>query len=231
MRKLEWDSFVYMCTHLFIGCDGASLLRGLFSSGGRRELLFVVLCGLRTAVASLQGTGLWDTRFGNTVLEHRLNSVALGSVALWHVGSSWIGDPAHASCIDRWLPSNPEPPGKPLRLNSKTWHTAGPCSPGLPSSVSSVLAVSSASPHKALLWGQAQPPPTAKSSVTEADVLGCQSCRKGVWDSPDSWADDSYPLSAPCFPGLHLPPPPWFCLSTAGGPGEDPLYPGHASSC
>ena len=43
---------INLCTHLFISCDGSSLLHGLFSSDGWRELLFVVLCRLLTAVAS-----------------------------------------------------------------------------------------------------------------------------------------------------------------------------------
>ena len=39
---------------LFIfGCAGSSLLRGLFSSFGEWELLFVVVCGLLIVVTSL----------------------------------------------------------------------------------------------------------------------------------------------------------------------------------
>ena len=49
--------------------------------------------------------------FGSWALEHRLNSCGTWLVALQHVGSSWIRDQTHVSCIGRQI--IPEGPGKP----------------------------------------------------------------------------------------------------------------------
>ena len=41
---------------------------------------------------------------GSWALEHRLDRLwCMGLVAPWHVGSSWIRDWTHASCIVRWI--------------------------------------------------------------------------------------------------------------------------------
>ena len=51
-----FNKFIY---YLFFGCVGSLLLRRALSSCGQRGLLFIALCGLLIAVASL-------------VAEHRL---------------------------------------------------------------------------------------------------------------------------------------------------------------
>ena len=46
--------FIYLFIYLFIfGGIGSSLLRGLFSGCGEQGLLFIAVCGLLIAVASL----------------------------------------------------------------------------------------------------------------------------------------------------------------------------------
>ena len=45
----------YMEFFFFFGCAGSSLLRGLFSSLGEWELLFIEVLGLLIAVASCSG--------------------------------------------------------------------------------------------------------------------------------------------------------------------------------
>ena len=92
-----------------------------FSSCGERGPLFVVVCGLLIAVASLVAEHglqarasvvvacgfqqLWHA--GSVVVACRLQSagsvvVAMGLVALWHVGSSRTRARTCVLCIGRW---------------------------------------------------------------------------------------------------------------------------------
>ena len=71
---LETNLFFFRLIHLFILAVPSSVLRGRFSSWGKRGLLFI-------AVASLL--------------------CSCGLVAPWHVGSSWIRDRTCVSCIGR----------------------------------------------------------------------------------------------------------------------------------
>ena len=53
MRKFYYFLFFNLFYSFIFGCVGSLLLRMAFSSCGEWELLFVAVCGLLTAVASL----------------------------------------------------------------------------------------------------------------------------------------------------------------------------------
>lgn len=91
------------------------------------------------------------------------------------VGIELLNPPHHRALLSRGHLC--EPPGmKPARVHSHL-------SPRSAASTSQVVTAGGPRtpqglPHR----GQAQPPPTARTSVPKADVLGCS---KGVWGPPD----------------------------------------------
>ena len=98
--------FIYLLIYLFLAALGLYCCPRAFSSCGEQGLLFVAVCGLLIAVASL-------------VAEHRLQACRLqelwlvgsraqaqqlwfmGLVAPWHVGSSQTRAQTRVSCIGR----------------------------------------------------------------------------------------------------------------------------------
>ena len=96
------------CGNLF-NCDwtGSSVLCGLFSSRSEQGYSVVVVRRLLAAVASLVSVHrLWACRhqqLQHEGSEHRLSSRGAGLVVPRHVGSPWIRDRTHVSCIGRWI--------------------------------------------------------------------------------------------------------------------------------
>ena len=87
-------SFIYfwLCW-VFIAVLGVSL------SCGEQVLLFRVMCGLFTLVASLGAQSL-----GLQQLQHRSSVIVVLGLAPQHVKTSWPRDWIHAPCIDRQFP-------------------------------------------------------------------------------------------------------------------------------
>ena len=101
-------AFIYLLILFIFGYAGSSLQWGLFSSGGKRELLsscgaWASHCG---GFSSYKAQGLGHMGFstcGSRALQHRLNSCGTGLVALWHVGSSRTRDQTCVSCTVRFF--------------------------------------------------------------------------------------------------------------------------------
>ena len=75
---------LHCCTRTFSGC-------------GKQGLLFTAVWGLPTVVSSLVAE--------HRLLVHRLQQLwHTGSVAPWHVESSWTRDGTHTPHIGRWIP-------------------------------------------------------------------------------------------------------------------------------
>ena len=98
-------TLMYLCIYLFIsGWNGSLSLHRASSSCSQQGLLsgrgtrashcsgFSYCCAQALGPLGFSSCGSW-------VLQHRLNSC--GSQAPWHVGSSWIGNQTHVSCIGR----------------------------------------------------------------------------------------------------------------------------------
>ena len=98
----------------FLAVLGLRCCAWAFSSCGERGLLFIAVCGLLIAVASLvvehglQAHGLQQLQHvGSVVVVHGLQGAQaqqlwrMGLVAPWHVGSSQSRDQTHVPCIDR----------------------------------------------------------------------------------------------------------------------------------
>ena len=79
--------------YVFIfGCAGSLLLLGLFSSCGKKGLLFLAVRRFLVEVTSLVKHGLRTT-----------GSAVVGLVAPGHMGSSWIRDRTGVPCIARQI--------------------------------------------------------------------------------------------------------------------------------
>ena len=91
----------------FLAALGLRCCVWAFPSCVERGLLFVVVCGLLIAVASLVVEhGLQACELQQLWLEGsraQAQQWYMGLVALWHVGSSRTRDRTHVPCIGRWI--------------------------------------------------------------------------------------------------------------------------------
>ena len=104
--------------NLFLAALGLPCCVWAFSNCGQRGLLFIVVCRLLIAVASLvaehrlqarglSSCGTWAQQLWHTGSRAQAQQLCLMSlVAPWHVGSSQTRDRTHVPCIGRRIPNH-----------------------------------------------------------------------------------------------------------------------------
>ena len=105
--------FKILFVYLFLAMLGLPCCKGLSLAAASRGYSLAAKSWLLNGVAFLATDhGFWECRLqwlwhmGSVVMaiEHRFSSCSTHSLALRHVGSSWIRDRIHVFFVGRWVP-------------------------------------------------------------------------------------------------------------------------------